>query len=195
MSQPSGKLIIISGPSGAGKSTVIKRVLSRFSKRLRLSISATTRAARPGEQDAVDYYFLSPEEFQRRREAGEFLEYCQVFGRGDWYGTLWSEVSPSLAAGVSVILEIDVEGTKRVLEAQDRAVTIFLAPNSAEELERRLNARGTESPAAIARRLEVARGELAQQRLYTHRVINDEVDEAVDEITRILIAQGVPVDD
>src|SRR5690606_20588273 len=94
-----GKLIIISGPSGAGKSTIVRQLLREAPFPLRLSVSATTRAPRPGEQNGVDYYFIDKEEFERRRQAGEFLECKEVFGRGDWYGTLWSEVREGLARG------------------------------------------------------------------------------------------------
>src|SRR5688572_2060309 len=92
---PPCKLLVLSGPSGVGKSTILRRLIERHPDRLRLSVSATTRPARPGETDGVDYYFLSPDEFARRRQAGEFLECCEVFGRGHWYGTLLSEVTSS----------------------------------------------------------------------------------------------------
>src|SRR2546430_14795331 len=104
---PPSNLIILSGPSGVGKSTVLRRLVGRFPDRLRLSISATTRPPRPGETDGVDYYFLAPDEFARRRQAGEFLESCEVFGRGHWYGTLLSEVRPSPNDQKWVILDID----------------------------------------------------------------------------------------
>ncbi|MEX0937459.1 MAG: guanylate kinase [Pirellulales bacterium] len=187
MAEPSaGKLIVLSGPSGVGKSTLIKRLLDRFPGRLRLSVSATTRDPRPGEIEGADYYFLTPEEFQRRRTAGEFLECCQVFSQGHWYGTLLSEVSPSLDAGKWVLLEIDVEGTRAVLEHYPDAVTLFVEPGSEEELERRLRDRATESEEAIRRRLEVARAELARADGYAYRVVNDHVEEAVEQIAQIL---------
>ena len=117
MNPPSpGRLIVISGPSGAGKTTLLKR-LFELCPQLAVSVSATTRPPRPGEREAVDYHFLSPEEFERRRQAGEFLECCEVFGRGYWYGTLLREVTPSLAAGKWVVLEIDVQGTMAVARA------------------------------------------------------------------------------
>src|SRR5687768_5699357 len=109
MPQPTtGRLVVISGPSGAGKSTLLKQLFGR-NPRLKASVSATTRQPRPGEAEGVDYHFLTAEEFQRRKTAGEFLEACEVFGSGHWYGTLESEVAPSLREGKWVVLEIDVE--------------------------------------------------------------------------------------
>ena len=181
----SGRLIIVSGPSGAGKTTVLKEVLARY-PRLVLSVSATTRPPRPGEVDGVDYYFLSPEEFAARRGRGEFLECFEVFGRGYWYGTLESEVAPRLAAGKWVVLEIDVDGTLAVLAKYPGAVTMFVRPDSIEELERRLRSRGTESESAIQRRLEVARRELGFVDRYRYVVTNQSVSQAVGDILQIL---------
>jgi guanylate kinase len=166
-------------------------LLVRHSDRLRLSVSATTRTPRPGEIDGVDYYFLSFEEFERRRLAGEFLECCEVFGRGHWYGTLLSEVTPSRNGQKWVVLDIDVDGAEKVLRRVPTALTIFLRPSSDEELERRLRGRKTESDEAIARRLEVARRELARADQYQHQVVNDVVDRAVDEISEILRRRGI----
>ncbi len=185
-----GKLIVISGPSGAGKTTLLAKLLARCPQ-LKPSVSATTRPPRPGERDGVDYHFLTPEEFARRREAGEFLECCEVFGRGYWYGTLHSEVSPSLAAGKSVVLEIDVQGTMAVLTSHPDAITIFVRPGDPAELERRLRGRGTDSEEAIARRLEVARRELARSGEYRYQVVNDDVEVAVQEIFEILRSHEV----
>jgi guanylate kinase len=184
-------LIVLSGPSGVGKSTVLRRLLARHSDQLRLSVSATTRPPRPGEKEGVDYYFLSDAEFTRRRQSGEFLECCEVFGRGHWYGTLLEEVTPSRGRQKWVVLDIDVDGAEKVRGRFPEVLTIFLRPSSEEELERRLRARGTESEEAIARRLEVARRELARAGSYKFQVVNDVVDRAVDEITGILTKQGI----
>ncbi|MDX1963566.1 MAG: guanylate kinase [Pirellulales bacterium] len=180
-----GRLIVFSGPSGAGKTTVLEKVLARCPW-IEPSISATTRPPRPGEQAGVHYYFLSTEDFNRRREGGEFLECSEVFGRGHWYGTLQSEVAPRLAAGKSVLLEIDVTGMLAVLQRYPDAITIFVRPASVEELERRLKARGTESAEAIARRLEVARQELAYADRYQYVINNDVLEDAVNNICSVL---------
>jgi guanylate kinase len=189
-----GKLVVISGPSGVGKSTVVRQVLSQFGPQLRLSVSATTRPPRGDEQDGVDYFFLSDAEFARRRAAGEFLECIEVFGRGHWYGTLWSEVRSSLSQGKWVILEIDVDGAREVLRQFPEAVTIFIRPDSMEELERRLRRRGTEHEDAIQRRLAVARHELQLADHYEHQVVNVTVPQAVDEIRDILRTRGLTDD-
>jgi guanylate kinase len=184
-------LIVLSGPSGVGKSTVLRRLLERYPDRLRLSVSATTRPARPGEVEGRDYYFLSAEEFARRRQAGDFLECCEVFGRGHWYGTLLSEVTSSRNDENWVVLDIDVEGAEKVRGQFPHVPSIFLRPSSDAELERRLRARGTESEAAIQRRLEVARRELSRADQYQFQVINDTVDRAVNQISEILAKLGI----
>jgi len=184
------EVVIISGPSGAGKSTVVRRLLETCPLPLQLSVSATTRSPRLGERDGVDYHFVSHEEFCRRRAAGEFLEWKEVFGRGHLYGTLRSETTAGLAAGKWVILEIDVEGALAVLEQHPEAITIFVDPGSLGELERRLRGRGTESEESIQRRLAVARREMARKDRYRYEVINDAVDRAVLEICDILLSHA-----
>lgn len=181
-----GKLIIISGPSGAGKSSVVRELLQKCPLPLRQSVSATTRKPRDGERDGEHYHFLSREEFALRRERGEFLECKEVFGRGDWYGTLKSEVESGFAHGKWMVLEIDVEGALSVLTERPDAVTIFIDPGTREELERRLRSRGTETDDAILRRLEVAERELAQADRYRYHVVNTTVPQAVQNICDIL---------
>ncbi|HJT31476.1 MAG TPA: guanylate kinase [Pirellulales bacterium] len=187
---PTGQLVVISGPSGAGKTTLLKRLYACAPRPLVVSVSATTRAPRPGERHGIDYHFLSKEEFERRRLRGDFLECCEVYQRGDWYGTLHSEVAPRLAEGKWVVLEIDVQGTLAVLQHYPDAVTIFVRPSSLDELERRLRLRGTESEAALQRRLDVARRELASIDRYRHQVVNDNIDRAVEELCDILSCCG-----
>jgi guanylate kinase len=179
-------LVVVSGPSGAGKTTLLREIFQRSPLPLVPSISATTRPPRKGERNGVDYHFLSPEEFERRRLAGDFLECCEVFGRGYWYGTLTSEVTPSLAAGKWVVLEIDVEGAAAVKAKFPEAITVFILPESDQELQRRLRGRGTESEQDIQRRLDVARRECAAAKNYRHQVVNDQVERAADEICDLL---------
>ncbi len=185
LGQP-GRLIVISGPSGAGKSTVVRDLLRDCPLPLALSVSATTRPPRPGEVDGVNYYFLTHEEFERRREGGQFLECKEVFGRGDWYGTLQSQVASGLAAGKWVLLEIDVEGALAVQAQCPDVLTIFLHSGSLAELERRLRQRNTETEDSIRRRLEVARRELSLAQRYQYQVINRDVPQAVRDICEIL---------
>lgn len=188
---PFAHLVVLSGPSGVGKSTLLRRLFERFPDRLRLSVSATTREPRPGEQEGVDYYFLAPEEFARRRESGEFLECFEVFGRGHWYGTLRSEVASSGHDPKWVILDIDVDGAAKVRKLIPGVLSIFLHPGSEAELERRLRHRATESEEAIERRLEVARREIDRAGEYQYTVINDSLDAAIDRISEILVHEGI----
>jgi guanylate kinase len=183
------RLVVLSGPSGSGKSTIVNRLVERAPVRLIKAISATTRPPRAGEADGQDYYFLAPAEFERRRLAGEFLEYAEVFGSGYWYGTLRAELERSARARAWALLEIDVQGARRIVEQYPDAVTIFLSASSPQEYEQRLRRRGTESEATIRRRMEIARDELAAAGFYRHQVINDDLERAVREIAQILIAR------
>jgi len=182
-----GKLIIISGPSGVGKSTVVKQLIQQCELPLELSVSATTRPRRADDQAGVNYHFLTDEEFQRRAANGKFLEYVEVFGRGYWYGTLKDQVSTGLNSGKWIILEIDIEGTAKVLKLYPEALTIFIHPGNLEQLQRRLEKRGTETPDSLARRLEVAKQELAAASNYQNIVINKTVEQAVKSICQLLL--------
>lgn len=179
-------IIIISGPSGAGKSSLVRRLLAECPLPLELSVSATTRPARPSEIPGRDYHFLSDEQFQSLRSRDAFLECKEVFGRGYWYGTLRETVEDSWSRSKWVILEIDVEGARSVLRQYPDAVSIFVHPGSMEELERRLRDRGTENSAAIERRLAVARVEMDARELYRHEIINDDLGQAVLAVCRLL---------
>lgn len=181
-----GRLIVISGPSGAGKSTIVRRLLRECPLPLALSVSATTRDPRPGEVDGRDYRFLTDAQFAELRQQGQFLECKEVFGRGHWYGTLYEQVATGLKEGRWVILEIDVEGAAAVIERDLHPITIFLHPGGMSELEHRLRKRGTESEAAIQRRLEVAAREMRALPRYDHEVINRNIGPTVAEVCEIL---------
>jgi guanylate kinase len=159
-----------------------------------MSVSATTRPPRTGEVHGQNYYFLSPEEFQQRRQAGEFLECAEVHKSGYWYGTLKSEVDRIQGLGKWVLLEIDVEGAVNVMQMYPQAVSMFLTTSSVEDYEQRLRARGTESEAAIQRRLQTAREELKLAGSYRYRIINDDLQRAVQEICQILSREAVAAD-
>ena len=181
-----GKLVIISGPSGVGKTTVLKSLFQNCPMPIKESVSCTTRSMRPGETDGISYHYLNVEQFQKHREAGDFLECCEVFGRGHWYGTLREPVTTGLSEGKWIILELDVEGAAKVLKTFADAISIFIHPGSLEELERRLRGRGTETEEALARRLEVASHELEASVIYRHIVTNQSVEQTATDICNIL---------
>lgn len=180
------KVFVITGPSGVGKGTLIKRLLSACPN-LELSISATTRGPRTGEENGVDYHFLSPEEFERRIGEKDFLEFASY--SGNRYGTLRSEVEHRLEAGHSVVLEIEVQGATQVRAAKPDSVQIFIAPPDPAVLRERLAGRGTDSSEAIDKRLETAEIELASQGDFDHRVVNDDLDRAAAELVGIVRAE------
>ena len=173
---------MVTGPSGAGKGTLIQLVLPRFPE-LALAVSATTRAQRPGERDGVHYWFLSAAEFQRRIDAGEFLEYVDYVGNR--YGTLLSEIDRLRAEGKAPLLELETEGAKRVQRRVENAVTIFVTAPVAE-LERRLNERDTESSGEIGERIATARRQLEEVGDFDEIVENDDRERAADELAAIV---------
>ena len=177
------RVFVITGPSGVGKGTLIRLLRERVPE-LELSVSATTRAPRPGETQGVDYWFLSDAEFDRRVADGEFVEWAEYSGRR--YGTLRSTLQEATERGSPVVLEIEVQGARQVRQALPEAVQIFVAPPSPEALRDRLVGRGTDSPDEMTRRLEVAEEEMAASGEFEHVVVNDRLEDAVDELVRIV---------
>lgn len=181
-----GQLIVLSGPSGVGKSTVIAELLGER-KDIYFSVSFTTRSPRVGEADGVNYNFVSREEFERMIAADELLEYAQYVG--NYYGTSLKVIQDKLAAGVDVLLDIDVQGAAKVRSKCSEAVLIFIIPPSFEELSRRLHGRATDDEDIIAGRLQKAREEYRQIPNYDYLVVNDKVSTAAAEIISILTAE------
>ncbi|MBR0135755.1 MAG: guanylate kinase [Clostridia bacterium] len=180
-----GILLIISGPSGVGKGTVSKALLEGSNGGMVFSVSATTRAPRPGEEHGREYFFVSKEEFDEMIENGDFLEYMNVFGR-NYYGTPRRYVEEQLAAGHDVLLDIDVNGAMKVKENCPEAVAIMLAPPTMKELRRRLEDRGTEEQPVIERRLAEAKSELSRLKEYDYVVVNDDLELAIEQCRQIL---------
>jgi guanylate kinase len=174
---------VITGPSGVGKGTLIRGLLEHIPE-LELSVSATTRRPRPGEQSAVDYHFLTPEEFERHVRADDFVEHAEY--SGNRYGTLRSELERRLEAGVPVVLEIEVQGARQVRTAMPDAVAVFIAPPSLEALRARLVGRGTDSPEQVTERLRTAERELEAQPEFGYVVVNDRLEQATNELVEIV---------
>ena len=169
-----------------GKGTLIRSLLQRLPQ-LQLSVSATTRSPRPGEQHGVDYWFLSDADFDERVRAGDFVEHATYSGRR--YGTLRSELDRRTQAGVPVVLEIELQGARQVREAMPEAVQIFIVPPSEDALRARLVGRGTDDPEQIEARLRTAKEELAAQDEFAHVVCNDRLEDAVAELERIVTSE------
>jgi guanylate kinase len=180
------RVFVITGPSGVGKGTLIRGLMERIDG-LELSVSATTRAPRPGEHDGVDYHFLTREEFDRRVAGGEFVEHADYAGRS--YGTLRSELEQRIAAGTPVVLEIEVQGARQVRAAMGEALQVFIAPPSLEALRTRLIGRGTDDPEEVERRLRVAEEELKAQPEFAHVVVNDRLEDALERLTAIVAGE------
>jgi guanylate kinase len=166
-----------------GKGTLIRGLMERL-PRLELSVSATTRAPRPGEEDGVDYHFLPRAEFDKRVEEGEFVEHADYAGRS--YGTLRTELEDRVRADVPVVLEIEVQGARQVRRSVPGAVQVFIAPPSLDALRTRLIGRGTDDPAEVERRLRVAEEELTAQAEFGHVVVNDRLEDALERLTAIV---------
>lgn len=187
--RPSGDLFIVSSPSGAGKTTIIRRILGdpAFAGSIHFSVSHTTRAPRPGEVHGREYFFVSTEEFESLAARDGFLEHA-VYD-GNRYGTSRGEVEARLAAGIDVLLDIDVQGARQVKSRMPDAVKVFVFPPSRQVLETRLRTRGHNTPESIARRLEAAAREMGEFGEYNYAIINDVLDTAVDELRSIVVAQ------
>ncbi len=181
-----GLLFIVSAPSGAGKTTIVERLVEQM-PHLKLSRSYTSRDARQGETDGVDYNFVSRSEFEIRRDRGEFLEWADVFG--NLYGTSRADTETLLATGDDVVLVIDVQGARQVRRSGIPLITVFVMPPSFAVLEQRLRGRSKDSDGAIQRRLQVARDEVASFADYDYVVLNDELTAAVDRLRGIVLAE------
>lgn len=181
-----GCLIVVSGPSGTGKGTVCSALLEKH-KEIAYSISATTRQPRTGEVDGVNYYFLAKNVFEKMIEDGELLEWAEVYG--NYYGTPLKKIQERLADGQDILLEIDTQGAMSVKEKFPDEIYIYIMPPSLKELERRLKTRGTDSAESIERRLKSAAGEMEIAERYNYIVVNEQVEQAVEQIAAIVDAE------
>jgi guanylate kinase len=177
------RVFVITGPSGVGKGTLIRELRRRIPE-LELSVSATTRSPRPGEQEGVDYHFLSAEDFERRVAQGRFVEHARYSGAS--YGTLRAELQSRLERGAPVVLEIEVQGARQIRESMPEAVAVFIAPPTRDALRARLKRRGTDAPEQIERRLATAEQELEAQSEFARVVVNDQLERATEELEAIV---------
>ena len=182
----SGQLYIFSAPSGAGKTSLVEALL-KSTKGIRVSVSHTTRAMRPGEENGVHYHFVDVATFEKMVKAGAFLEEAKVFD--NYYGTSQQAVEDQLGRGEDVILEIDWQGAQQVRQLMPYAISVFILPPSRDALEQRLNARGQDSSEIIARRMRDATSDMAHYIEFDYLVINDDFDEAVEQLRAIVLAQ------
>ncbi len=187
-----GKLFAVSGPSGVGKNTVLNRVVQQREK-VQYSVSATSRAMRPGEIEGKSYYFVSREEFERMIAAGELLEHAEYVG--NYYGTPLAPIRAALEQGIDVVMDVDVVGALNIKKRLPEAVLVFLTAQSLGEIRRRLEKRGDVSPEAMQKRLERAKWEYKQAYQYDYLVVNDRVEHAVDELLSIMTAEKCKVMD
>jgi guanylate kinase len=178
-----GHLFIISAPSGAGKTTLVKAILKRFTDIL-YSISYTTRKPRQGEQEGVDYHFVSKQDFKKGIKKGHWTEWAEVYG--NYYGTSAEFIEKSLSSGCDILLDIDVQGTLQILKHHPDSVTIFVMPPSLNILRKRLELRGTDSKSVIQERLVNARKEMDQKKIYRYIIVNDKLPVAIEELSAIL---------
>ena len=186
-SKPKGRLFVFAAPSGAGKTTLVHAMVAKHPE-LRFSISYTTRKPRRNEANGVDYLFVDEAEFMRLRDAGEMLEYAEVFDH--YYATSRSQVEKHLADDRNVILEIDWQGARQVRESMPECITVFILPPSVEELERRLRDRRTDAPEVIERRLRDALSDMSHWDEFDYVIINDDLDTAVADLEAVLAGEG-----
>ncbi len=183
-----GRLIVVSGPSGSGKTSLVRKLVARPDSPARLSVSATTRPPRPGEENGREYYFLTRADFESKRDRGDFLEWAEV--HGNLYGTPAEPVRQVLSLGLCVILEIDVQGALQIVERVPSTVLVFVNTPTFEILEERLRSRSTEDEATIQIRLSNARREIDLSSKYHHQLVNEDLDRAVDALADLLAQLG-----
>ena len=184
--EPTGRVVVLSGPSAVGKSTLVRCLRERIPN-LQFSVSATTRAPRPGEADGVDYHFVSPARVQQLIDGDKLLEWAEIHGGLHRSGTLAEPVRAATASGLPVLIEVDLAGARAIKKAMPEAITVFLAPPSWEDLEARLVGRGTETPEAMRRRLDTARTEMAAQDGFDEVVVNSRLESACAELVALLV--------